>query len=66
MAIDPRLAHIRRRLEFEQRIAAALISGEAKLGRILIEPVAQQHARHVADVLWPLFTDETKAIVAQS
>lgn len=63
MAIEP---NARRRLEFERRIAAALINGEAKLGRDLSLGHAQHHARHVADVLWPLFTDETKAIGAQS
>ena len=63
MAIDP---NVRRRIEFERRIAAALVAGERKLGRDLSLGHAQHHARHVADVLWPLFTDETKAIVAQS
>ena len=63
MAIDP---NVRRRVVFEHRIAAALTKGEAKLGRCMSATVAFHHARHIADMLWPLFDDETKANVARS
>lgn len=46
------------RVDFERRIAAAMINGDAKLGRVLSNKRALEHARRVADKLSALFTNE--------
>ena len=63
MAIDPNVRH---RVVFAHRIEAALIAGEAKRGCPISHNMAFHHARHIADMLWPLFDDETKANVART
>jgi hypothetical protein len=46
------------RTEFEQRIAAAIIAGQAKLGHVITPAEAQRQAQHIASALPALFSPE--------